>query len=73
MREGQLHSVSRSLIVKDIVALHSTEATCSEHLFQVKFVGEAGIDFGAVTKDMYCAFWASAYESILMGAMSWSL
>ena len=68
VREGQLHSVSRSSIVKDVVALHSTEATCSEYPFQVKFDGEAGIDFGGVTRDMYCAFWASAYESYFDGS-----
>ena len=68
VREGQLHSVSRSSIVKDVVALHSTEATCSEYPFQVKFVGETGIDFGGVTRDMYCTFWESAYESYFDGS-----
>ena len=68
VREGQLHSVSRSSIVKDVVALHSNEATCSEYPFQVKFVGEADLDFGGVTRDMYCAFWASAYESHFDGS-----
>ena len=34
----------------------------------MKFVGEAGIDFGGVTRDMYCAFWASAYESYFDGS-----
>ena len=63
VREGKQHSIYRSSIIRDVLALHGTEAACSEYPFQVKFMDEPGLDFGGVTRDMYCAFWASAYES----------
>ena len=68
VREGELHSVSRSSVVQDAIELHRTEAACFEYPFEVKFTGEAGIDFGGVTRNMCCAFWASAYETHFDGS-----
>ncbi len=68
VREGKQHSIYRSSIIRDVLALHGTEAACSEYPFQVKFMDEPGLDFGGVTRDMYCAFWASAYESHFDGS-----
>ena len=55
------HAVSRSNIFSDVLQLHAAEDACLEYPFEVKFVDEAGLDFGGVTRDMYSAFWAVAY------------
>ena len=60
--QEQKHIVNHFDIFKDVIKLYEEEEISGEYPTFVQFKDEPAIDAGGVTRDMYSAFWQSAYS-----------
>ena len=66
---GMMHTVQRSDIFSEVVALyaHNKEEILQEFPFHVSFKGERAVDLGGVARDMFSALFEAAYEHLFDG------
>ena len=69
LKHGMAHTVQRSTIFDDVIALYEDyEEVLREFPFRTRFEGERAIDVGGVTRDMFSAFFEEAYKRLFDGS-----
>ena len=54
------------MVLSDVLKLYE-DSSILRYRLAVKFDGEAGLDSGGVTKDLFCTFWESAWDKYFDG------
>ncbi len=65
---GVTHSIRRERVFEDVLHLYKNDHPADFHPLTTDFVGEMACDLGGVTRDMFSAFWESAYERLFDGS-----
>ena len=62
-KESDPYVIRRSRVYEDVVSLYRTHSAVVlfDKSFSVEYAGEKAIDAGGVTRDVFSAFWESAY------------
>ena len=66
--QGEKHIINRCKIFEDVIKLYEEGEIIREFPTFIQFKDEAAIDAGGVTREMYSAFWQSAYSLLCDGA-----
>ena len=69
LERGPAHMVDRKSIFEDVMMLYTDdyEKVLSEYPLCIRFKGEMGVDLGGVTRDMFSAFFSTAYIKMFDG------
>ena len=69
LERGPAHMVDRKNVFEEVMMLYSEDAekVLSEYPLSIRFKGEMGVDLGGVTRDMFSAFFSSAYIRMFDG------
>ena len=66
---GVCHEIQRSSVFKSLISLYrEVPLTMMEYPFRVRFKDELAVDLGGVSRDLFSAFWESAYTFAFDGS-----
>ena len=57
---------SRGKVLQDVMKLYADQSICDYRL-AVQFSGEAGLDFGGLTEDLFSSFWEATFDTYFEG------